>query len=339
MMEGWVRLHEMKRQEGKCEHATCRLLSALLSFHSLNEQRSSVINGRPGGGRERRRGRKKEGGRMYANVCETVGREVWRLACHTFLLQMPRGLPLGSVLDRPRGAGGSGCMCEYSPALTAPFPTTLAAVLGGVQRRPWSKVLNTLSLSTGFPLNSRDSRINGSGRRPAEQTRFTHNYCDSPNLKSIQMSACSALLGQRCRANAPEGLLRCCPARVFLAVATSQLCASLWNWEAGEGCLVTKYLACRLFSRFWPSLNTLLWGEWRWIGVVRLSTWKWEEKKDSSTCLIFKYLSHFLHFTASFLPLSFAVKECWRSTWGLRLDSTQIRLPFDLHRVETQKMD
>lgn len=37
---------------------------------------------------------------------------------------------------------------------------------------------------------------------------------------------------------------------VFLAAAVSQLCAAPWRWEAGEGCLVTKYLVCSLFSGF-----------------------------------------------------------------------------------------
>lgn len=111
------------------------------------------------------------------------------------------------------------------------------------------------------------------------------------------MSACSALPGRRCRANACEGLLRrCCepPPPVFLAAAVSQLWASLWYWEAGEGCLVTKYLACSLFSRFWPSLIALLRGQQRWIGAARLSTWKWERKKGVD---VFKYVSCFQLFS------------------------------------------
>lgn len=155
------------------------------------------------------------------------------------------------------------------------------------------------------------------------------------------MSACSALPGQRCRANASESLLRCCPAWVFLAAAVSQLCASLWYWEAGEGCLVTKYLACSLFSRFWPSLNMLLWGERRWIGAARLSTWKWEgEKKGPNVFMYFSYFQVFVSFSSFhglFFPLSSAVMECWRSTWGLHSNSTQIRLFFNLRRLETQK--
>lgn len=64
------------------------------------------------------------------------------------------------------------------------------------------------------------------------------------------------------------------------------------------------------------------------------------EKKDllfSSICLIFKYLSPFFLFTASFLPLSFAVMEGWRSTRGSRSDSIQIRLFFNLRCAEAQK--
>lgn len=89
----------------------------------------------------------------------------------------------------------------------------------------------------------------GGGR--AEETRsgarFTHNNPDSPNLKRIQMSSCCGLWGRGRRANA-SGRPLCICARTFLAA--SQLRASLRYWEAGEGCLVTKYLACSLFSRF-----------------------------------------------------------------------------------------
>lgn len=210
----------------------------------------------------------------------------------------------------PEGLEAPGACANTAPCSLHRFQQQLQR-RRGKQRHPWLKYFTLkLSLPTVFPVNSRDCRVNRSGRRPAEQTcsgvRFTHNNCDSPDLKSIQMSACSALLGLRCRANASESLLRCCPTRIFLAAAVSQLCASLWYWEAGEGCLVTKYLACSLFSRFWPSLNTLLWGERRWIGAARLSTWKWEKRTQciqvsvlfSSICLIF-FISQPLFFPSA----------------------------------------
>lgn len=92
--------------------------------------------------------------------------------------------------------------------------------------------------------------------------------------------------------------MQCCcstPPDVFLAVAVPQLCAAPWCWEAGEGCLVTKCLVCSLFSGFWPSLNTLLWRERRWIGALRLST-----QRIEYTLMDIKCLFHFLFLLAFF---------------------------------------
>lgn len=58
----------MKR---KGESVTCAMPSSLLSFHSLNEQRSAVINGRPRGGRGRRRERRREAECMQMCVRES----------------------------------------------------------------------------------------------------------------------------------------------------------------------------------------------------------------------------------------------------------------------------
>ena len=110
-----------------------------------------------------------------------------------------------------------------------------------------------------------------------------NNSARSSKLQSNKMSPRSGPLppsekDNKCRVNAERmrcKCMQCCccaPPDVFLAAAVSQLCAAPWWWEAGEGCLVTKCLVCSLFSRFWPSLNTPLWGERRWIGAPRLST-------------------------------------------------------------------
>lgn len=66
-----------------------------------------------------------------------------------------------------------------------------------------------------------------------------------------------------------------------------------------------------------------------------------ERKKKGPN--VFKYFSYFQVFVSFssfhglFFPLSSAVMECWRSTWSSRSNSTQIRLFFNLRRVETQK--
>lgn len=103
--------------------------------------------------------------------------------------------------------------------------------------------------------------------------------------------------------------MQCCcstPPDVFLAEAVPQLCAAPWCWEAGEGCLVTKCLVCSLFSGFWPSLNTLLWRERRWIVALRLSTQRKEHTLMDIECL-FHFPFLFAFFSAFFKPFSFSL--------------------------------
>lgn len=96
---------------GRCDNNA--LPFASLSFRGLNVQRSAVIHGRPGGVCTLVR--------VYANAWP-----VWKLACHTFLLQMP-----------------------CSPAIS-----TLAYGLprGTEMRQWWAGDKGTCSVTVSFPL-------------------------------------------------------------------------------------------------------------------------------------------------------------------------------------------
>lgn len=156
-----------------------------------------------------------------------------------------------------------------------------------------SKCLNWMVMSVSVRQMFRTNLIIWRRRMRSATHMDRRNTSDSPYLKASKCHlapvSCSFWKDNKCSVNAERMRCKCTLRRrsaspdVFLAAAVSQLCAAPWCWEAGDGCLVTKYLVCSLFSGFWPSLSTPLWGERRWIGAPGLSA-RSREKRLTDGC-------------------------------------------------------
>lgn len=112
----------------KRESVTCTMPSSLLSFHSLNEQRSAVINGRPRGGRERWRERRREAECMQMCVRESQTGGVKACMSH---LSAPNAMQAAiSVVFWivPERLEAPGAWVNTAPAFAAAPPTTAAAL-------------------------------------------------------------------------------------------------------------------------------------------------------------------------------------------------------------------